>query len=72
MIFLFLLPGYLLVNLFIIVWLLRWFDNIWRKLSGRIFSVSVSIAYLAFALSPILAFILPRCGFTIAVFSVLV
>ena len=35
MIFLFLLPGYILVNLFIIVWLLRWFNNIWRKLSGE-------------------------------------
>jgi len=67
MIFLFLLPGYILVNLFIIVWLLRWFNNIWRKLSGRIFSVIVSIAYLFLALSPILAFLLPRCGFAIAV-----
>lgn len=67
MIFLLLLPGYLLVNLYISFRLLHWFRNLWKKLGGRIFSVSVTVMYFTLALSPILAFVLPRSGFSIAV-----
>lgn len=67
MIFLLLLPGYLLVNLYISFRLMHWFRSLWKKLGGRIFSVSVTVLYFALALSPVLAFVLPRSGFAIAV-----
>ena len=67
MIFLLLLPGYLLVNLYISFRLMHWFRSLWKKLGGRIFSVSVTVLYFALALSPVLAFVLPRLGFAIAV-----
>ena len=67
MLFLILLPGYLLVNLYISFRLLHWFRNLWKKLEGRIFSVTVTVLYFVLALSPILAFVLPRSGFAIAV-----
>ena len=67
MIFLLLLPGYLLVNLYVSFRLLHWFKNLWKKLSGRVFSITVTVLYFFLALSPILAFVLPRNGFSIAV-----
>ena len=67
MLFLLMLPGYLLVNLYISFRLLHWFRSLWKKLEGRIFSVTVTVLYFALALSPVLAFVLPRSGFSIAV-----
>lgn len=67
MIFLFLLPGYLMVNLYISFRITYWFRNLWKKLDRRGFTVTVSVLYFALALSPIFAFLLPKSGFSIAV-----
>lgn len=67
MIFLLLLPGYMLVNFLIILWLLRWLWSISPRLRAKGFCAAVGIAWLFPALSPILAFLLPRSGFAIVV-----
>ncbi len=67
MIFLFLLPGYLLLNLYVSVRLLYWFKSLWTRFGSRVFSGFIIAVYFAVAYSPILAFILPRSGFAILV-----
>ena len=67
MIFLLLLPGYLLVNLYISFRLLHWLRSLWKKFESTALSVTVTVLYFALALSPVAAFLLPRSGFAIAV-----
>jgi len=67
MIFLLLFPGYLLVNIYIAARLLHWLRCLNSRLGGRIPAGIALGAYFFAALSPILAFLLPRSGFAIAV-----
>ena len=67
MLFLIMLPGYLLVNLYISFRIRYWLKSLWPKLDGRAFSVTVTVLYFLAALSPIEAFLLPRSGFAVAV-----
>lgn len=67
MIFLFLFPGYLFINLYIVLRLLHWFKSIWSRFGGRVFCAVIAFVYFTLALSPILAFVLPRNAITILI-----
>ena len=67
MIFLLLLPGYLLVNLYIAVRLHHWTKSLWPKLGCRGFTAVLTVIYFTAAFSPMIAFVLPRSGFAVFV-----
>lgn len=67
MIFLLLLPGYVLVNYYITLRLRYWFKNLSPRLGGRASAVTITVIFFAMAMSPAAALLLPRSGFAIAV-----
>ena len=67
MIFLFLLPPYLAVTIYLLIRFFHWLKNCNHRLAWKRFKIPFTVVYIALALSPLLAFVLPRNLFSIVV-----
>ena len=67
MIFLFLLPGYLLINIYVGYRLLRWLGSVSPVLKKPGFVVPVSLCFALLVYSPLLALILPKSAVAILI-----
>ena len=67
MIFLFLLPPYLAVTIYLLIRFFHWLKNCNHRLAWKRFKIPFTVVYIALALSPLLAFVLPKSLFAIVV-----
>ena len=67
MIFLFLLPPYLAVVIYMLVRFFHWLKNCNHRFNWKRFKIPFTVAYIAVALSPLLAFVLPKSAFAVVV-----
>lgn len=65
MIFLFLLPFYIAVAGYMLLRFFYWLKHFNHRLNWKRFKIPFAVVYLALALSPLLAFILPKSAFAI-------
>ena len=67
MIFLFLLPPYLAAVIYMLVRFFHWLKNCHHRLAWKRVKIPFTVVYIAFALSPLLAFFLPKSPFAVVV-----
>lgn len=67
MIFLFLLPLYLLIIIYMLIRFFNWLKNCNRRFNWKRFKIPFTVVYIALALSPLLAFLLPKSAFAVIV-----
>ena len=70
MIFLFLLPPYLAVTIYLLIRFFNWLKNCNHRFDWKRFKIPFTVAYIAMALSPLLAFVLPKSLFAIVVIRI--
>lgn len=67
MIFLFLLPPYMAAVIYMLVRFFHWLKNCNRRFNWKRFKIPFTVVYIALALSPLLAFFLPKSTFAVHV-----
>lgn len=67
MIFLFLLPPYLAVVIYMLVRFFHWLKNCHHRLAWKRVKIPFTVVYILLALSPIVAFFLPKSSFAVIV-----
>ena len=67
MIFLFLLPPYLAAVIYMLVRFFHWLKNCHHRLAWKRVKIPFTVVYIALALSPLLAFFLPKSDFAVIV-----
>ncbi len=67
MIFLFLLPMYLAAVVYLLVRFFHWLKNCNHRFNWKRFKIPFTVVYIVLALSPLLAFFLPKSSFAVIV-----
>lgn len=67
MIFLFLLPPYLAAVIYLLIRFFHWLKNCNHRFNWKRFKIPFTVVYIAAALSPLLAFVLPKSPFAVVV-----